>query len=220
MKRAFDLAVSLAGLLALSPVFCALAVAIKLESRGPVFYRGERVGRKGRTFRIFKFRSMVTDADKLGSSTTSASDSRVTRVGRIIRKYKLDEFSQLINVLKGEMSLVGPRPQVRWVVDMFSEEEKRVLELRPGITDWASIRFRDEGGIIERSGIADPDEAYLKLIHPEKMRLQLKYLKEKSFTTDLGIILRTLGAIVSKSRPGAGDGAAGIEGAGKKGKKV
>lgn len=219
MKRAFDLAVSMAGLLALSPLFCALAVAIKLGSRGSVFYRGERVGRKGRTFRIFKFRSMVTDADKLGSSTTSGADSRVTRAGRIIRKYKLDEFSQLINVLKGEMSLVGPRPQVRWAVELFSEEEKRVLELRPGITDWASIRFRDEGGIIERSGIADPDEAYLKLIHPEKMRLQLKYLKERSFMTDLGIILRTLGAVVSTRRPGAGDGAVNNY-AGKKGKKA
>lgn len=219
MKRAFDLAVSLAGLLALSPVFCALAVAIKLESRGPVFYRGERVGRKGRTFRIFKFRSMVTGADKLGSSTTSGSDSRVTRVGRIIRKYKLDEFSQLINVLKGDMSLVGPRPQVRWAVDLFSEEEKKVLTLRPGITDWASVRFRYEDGIIERSGIADPDEAYLKLIHPEKMRLQLKYLKERSFMTDLDIIIRTLGSIVSKSHPGAGDGVVNNY-AGKKGKKT
>ncbi len=220
MKRVFDLAVSLAGLVALSPVFCALAVAIKLESSGPVFYRGERVGRKGRTFRIYKFRSMVTDADKLGSSTTSGADSRVTRVGRIIRKYKLDEFSQLINVLKGEMSLVGPRPQVRWAVELYSEEEKKILELRPGITDWASIRFRNEGEIIERSGIADPDEAYLLLIHPEKMRLQLKYLKEKSFMTDLKIIFRTLGSIVSTTRPGATDGAAGIEGAGKKGKKI
>jgi len=197
MKRAFDLVLSCVGLFALCPLFCILALAIKLESHGPVFYRGERVGRNGKDFRIYKFRSMVTNAEKLGSSTTSGSDSRITRVGRIIRKCKLDEFSQLINVLKGEMSLVGPRPQVRWAVDLFNDEEREVLKLRPGITDWASIRFRDEGAIIERSGIADPDEAYFKLIHPEKMRLQLKYLRERSFRIDLKIILLTLGAIVS-----------------------
>lgn len=204
-KRAFDIAFSLLGLLALSPLFAALAAAIKLEDGGAVFYRGERVGFGGRPFRIFKFRSMVMDAEKLGGSSTSSADSRVTRVGRIIRKYKLDEFSQLINVLNGDMSLVGPRPQVRWVVDMFSDEERKVLGLRPGITDWASIRFRNEGEIIERSGIADPDEAYFKLIHPEKMRLQLKYLRERSFVTDIGIIFRTLGVMASTRLSGAED---------------
>lgn len=153
------------------------------------------MGKNGKIFHIFKFRSMVVDADKRGGSSTSNKDPRVTRIGRIVRKYKLDEFSQLINVLIGDMSLVGPRPQVKWAVDSYSSEEKMILILRPGITDWASIKFHNEGEIIEKSGITDPDEAYLKLIHPEKIRLQLKYLREHSFWIDLKILFQTVTTI-------------------------
>jgi lipopolysaccharide/colanic/teichoic acid biosynthesis glycosyltransferase len=146
---------------------------------------------------------MIDNAENLGASTTDASDVRITRVGRIIRKYKLDELSQLINVFKGDMSIVGPRPQVKWAVDLFTEEEKKILRLRPGLTDWASIRFNNEEEIIGKSGYSNADEAYMKLIHPEKMRLQLKYLHERSFITDLRIILDTAGMLL-RTRVGFG----------------
>ena len=187
---------SLVFLFLLSPVFILVAIAIKYDSPGPVFYRGFRVGRDGRTFRIYKFRSMHVNAEKTGGTTTAEGDKRVTRVGHFIRKYKLDEVSQLVNVLVGDMSVVGPRPQVRWAVDTFTEEERKVLALRPGITDWASIKFHNEGEIIEQSGIGDPDEAYMKLIHPEKMRLQLLYLKEHNFLVDMSIIFQTISTLL------------------------
>jgi len=187
---------SLVFLFLLSPVFILVAIAIKCDSPGPVFYRGFRVGRDGRTFRIYKFRSMHVNAEKTGGTTTAEGDKRVTRVGHFIRKYKLDEVSQLVNVLVGDMSVVGPRPQVRWAVDTFTEEERKVLALRPGITDWASIKFHNEGEIIEQSGIGDPDEAYMKLIHPEKMRLQLLYLKEHNFLVDMSIIFQTISTLL------------------------
>lgn len=196
MKRLFDLTVSFIGLILLSPFFLLLAVLIKLDSQGPVFYRGVRVGRYGKPFRIFKFRSMVPEAEKLGASSTGSSDLRVTRSGRLIRKFKLDELSQLLNVLTGEMSLVGPRPEVQKFVDLYTEEEKAILNLRPGITDWASIKFNNEGEIIGKSGLADPDEAYARLIRPEKIQLQLKYLKEQNLWVDLKIIFATLLTIV------------------------
>jgi len=191
VKRAFDIVAAGLGLLLLAPLLLLFSAAIRLDSPGPVFYRGVRIGRGGRPFRICKFRSMVENAENLGASSTGSSDARVTRVGRFLRRYKLDELPQLFNVLKGDMSIVGPRPQVEWAVRRFSEEERKVLELRPGLTDWASIRFHNEEEIIGSSGIPDADEAYMKLIHPEKMRLQLKYLEERSFLTDLRIILET-----------------------------
>lgn len=191
-KRAFDIIISFLGIFILSPIFLAVTLAVKLEDNGPVFYRGERVGRYGRIFFIYKFRSMVINAEKIGASSTSGDDPRITRIGKIIRKYKLDELSQLLNVFLGDMSLVGPRPQVKWAVDTYNEEEKQLLQLRPGITDWASIRFHNEGEIIAESGMANPDEAYLKLIHPEKMRLQMKYLRHHSFWIDIDIIIQTL----------------------------
>ena len=197
MKRLFDMAVSLIGLIVLSPVFVMIAVAIKLESSGPVFYRGWRVGLQGKPFQIYKFRSMVQDADKTGVTSTSGTDSRVTRMGHVIRKFKLDEFSQLINVLVGDMSLVGPRPEVQKFVDLYTEEEKEILTLRPGITDWASIRFHNEGEIIEASGITDADEAYAKLIRPDKLRLQLKYLREHNLWIDIKILVCTVLTILS-----------------------
>ena len=203
-KRFFDIFISSVGMIVASPILLICAMAIKSESKGPVFYRGKRIGRNGKPFFIYKFRSMVDNAENLGASSTNASDVRITRVGRYIRKYKLDELSQLINVLKGDMSIVGPRPQVKWAVDLFTEEEKEILRLRPGLTDWASIRFNNEEEIIEKSGYSNADEAYMELIHPEKMRLQLKYLRERSFLTDLRIILDTAGMLL-RTRAGFGE---------------
>ena len=203
IKRLFDLFCSSIGLILFSPVFLTLAIAIKLDSPGPIFYRGVRIGRYGKPFRIYKFRSMVQDAEKIGAASTSATDMRVTRTGHIIRKFKLDEFSQLINVLIGDMSLVGPRPEVQKFVDMYTEEEKAILTLRPGITDWSSIRFHNEGEIIEASGIADADEAYAKIIRPTKLRLQLKYLREHNLWIDIKIIICTILTLIS-TRTGGG----------------
>lgn len=191
-KRLFDVVISAIGLILLSPAFLLLALVIKLDSHGPVFYRGVRVGRNGRSFNIYKFRSMVADAERRGAASTSTTDLRVTRSGRFIRKFKFDEFSQLINVLLGDMSIVGPRPEVRKFVDKYTEEEKLILSVRPGITDWSSIKFHNEGEIIESSGIPDADEAYETLIRPEKLRLQLKYVRERSLLVDIRIIGATV----------------------------
>jgi lipopolysaccharide/colanic/teichoic acid biosynthesis glycosyltransferase len=193
LKRVFDVLIAATGLVLLSPVLAGIAIAIKSGSSGPVFYRGPRIGRGKRPFAMLKFRTMVVDADAKGPSSTSADDPRVTKIGALLRRYKLDEFPQLINVFKGEMSLVGPRPQVAWAVEAYTPEEQRVLSVRPGITDWASIRFRHEGEILK--GSADPDADYMRLIHPEKMRLSLQYVDSVSFATDLRIILRTAGAV-------------------------
>lgn len=200
LKRAFDLVVATLGLVISSPLFLVLAAAIKLETPGPVFYRGPRVGRHGRPFRIYKFRSMVADADRRGASSTQAGDPRLTRTGKLVRAFKLDELAQLINVVLGDMSLVGPRPEVQKFVDLYTEEEKLILTVRPGITDWSSIRFHDEPGILAASGIADPDEAYALLIRPEKLQLQLRYVRERSFGTDLKILWRTLAVVASSRR--------------------
>jgi lipopolysaccharide/colanic/teichoic acid biosynthesis glycosyltransferase len=192
VKRFFDVVISAIGLLLLSPAFLLLALVIKLDSNGPVFYRGVRVGRHGRPFKIYKFRSMVADAERKGAASTSTTDLRVTRSGNFIRKFKFDEFSQLINVFLGDMSLVGPRPEVQKFVDRYTSEEKVILTVRPGITDWSSIKFHNEGEIIEASGISDADEAYEKLIRPEKLRLQLKYVKERNLWVDIKIIVSTM----------------------------
>ncbi len=194
MKRSFDLILSLLGLIVLAPLLAALALLIKLDSPGPVFYRGVRAGRFGKPFRIFKFRTMVVNADKIGGPSSAADDPRITRVGQFLRRYKLDELPQLLNVAKGEMSLVGPRPEVLQEVLLYTEEEKRLLEVRPGITDWASIRFRNEGEILR--GSADPHAAYREKIRPEKIRLGLEYVERRSFLTDCKIIVRTLKAIL------------------------
>ena len=196
-KCFFDIVVSGIGLFFLSPAFLLLSIAIKINSPGPVFYRGVRVGRFGKPFRIYKFRSMVADAEKKGAASTSNTDMRVTSVGHFIRKFKFDEFSQLINVFIGDMSLVGPRPEVQKFVDMYTEEERLILTVRPGITDWSSIKFHNEGDIIEASGIIDADEAYAKLIRPEKLRLQLKYVRERTIWIDIKIIICTVLTIFS-----------------------
>ncbi|MBI3610075.1 MAG: sugar transferase [Nitrospirae bacterium] len=194
LKRIFDFLGSFTGLLVLSPMFLFLALMVKLEDGGPVYYRGVRVGRYGRPFRIFKFRTMVVDAEKLGASSTPGDDQRITRMGKFLRRYKLDELPQLINVLKGEMSFVGPRPQVSWAVKLYNDEEKALLTVRPGITDYASIRFSNEADILW--GSADPDREYLIKIAPEKVRLGLEYVRNHSLWVDLKIILATLWSLV------------------------
>jgi lipopolysaccharide/colanic/teichoic acid biosynthesis glycosyltransferase len=195
-KRAFDISSSLIGLVCLSPIIFLSAGLIRLSSSGPVFYRGLRVGRYGKTFRIFKFRTMVADAESRGASSTSDDDPRITRIGKFLRKYKVDELPQLINVLRGEMSIVGPRPEVKKFTDLFSVEESTILTVRPGITDWASLWNPDEGALLH--GSLDPDRDYLEKIRPEKVRLQLKYVRERSFWTDLRIIFQTLQVVVKR----------------------
>lgn len=197
IKRLFDLVSACLGLIIFSPIFLILAVAIKLESRGPLFYRGARVGLNGRPFRIFKFRTMVAQAEQQGPASTHEQDRRITRCGRLLRRFKLDELAQLLNVVKGEMSLVGPRPEVQKFVDRYTEEEKTILTVRPGLTDWSSIKFHNEGEIIAASGIADADEAYARLIRPEKLRLQLKYVREHNILLDIRIIFCTILSIFS-----------------------
>lgn len=194
IKRIIDVAFSLLGLGILSPLFLLIALLIKREDNGPVFYRGVRVGRFGKPFRIYKFRTMVVNADKIGGSCTPDDDPRITRIGRFLRKYKLDELPQLINVLKGEMSLVGPRPEVPFYVNMFTEEERKILEVKPGITDLASLWDIDEGAILK--GSADPEKTYMEKIRPEKIRLQLEYVENRSLLQDLKIILKTINKLL------------------------
>jgi len=193
IKRAIDLTLSLVGLLVLAPALVLIGVAIRITSPGPVFYRGTRVGRSGREFRIMKFRTMQVDAEQIGSSSTPDDDQRITRIGAILRRGKLDELPQLWNVVVGDMSMVGPRPQVRWAVERYTENECILLSVRPGITDPASLRFANEGEILR--ACADPDKAYFELIHPEKMRLSIDYVKNRTDLGDLAIILATLGAV-------------------------
>lgn len=197
VRRSFDVLTSAIGLFVLSPFLVSLAVAIKLGSPGPVFYRGLRAGRHDQPFRIFKFRSMVVNAERIGGPSTSNKDPRITGIGKLMRNYKLDELPQLLNVLRGEMSLVGPRPQVPDYVSRYSTEERVVLQVRPGITDWASIWNADEGAILAMH--SDPDKAYDELIHPAKMRLQLMYVQNHGLWVDLKILTYTLFKLARKS---------------------
>jgi len=194
LKRLFDIVFSFLGLLVLSPLLLIIAILIKRDSKGPVFFRGIRVGRFGKPFRIYKFRTMVVNADELGGSPTADNDPRITKAGRFLRKYKLDELPQLLNVLKGEMSLVGPRPEVEEYVKLYGEEEKAILSVYPGMTDWASIENADEGAILAKS--PDPQKIYREQIWPEKLKLQLKYVEEHSLWIDFKIILKTLKVVI------------------------
>ena len=189
-KRLMDIILASVAIIILTPVYYAVGLWIKLGSPGPIFYRGTRIGRGGRPFRIFKFRTMVANADQVGGPSTSADDPRVTRAGRVIRRFNLDELPQFINVLRGEMSIVGPRPEVPEYVAMFNEEEKAILSVRPGITDWATVWIRDEGKILE--GAEDPEAAYMEKIWPEKHRLELQYVRERSLWVDAKIMAITL----------------------------
>lgn len=194
MKRLFDILASFLGLIIISPLFMVLAIWIKLDSKGPVFYKQERVGRGNKDFKLYKFRSMRVGADKDGLLTIGGRDSRLTRSGYYIRKYKLDEFPQLINVLIGDMSLVGPRPEVRKYVDMYTLEQMHVLDVRPGITDAASIKYRNENELLEKA--ENPDEYYIKVIMQDKLRINLEYVKDHSFLNDIKLIFSTFMAIV------------------------
>ena len=196
MRRIFDIVASGIGLILLSPLFVILAIWIKCDSIGPVFYKQVRVGRNNMDFQLFKFRSMRVGSDKKGLITVGGHDPRITRSGYYIRKYKLDEFPQLINVFKGDMSLVGPRPEVRKYVDMYTEEQMHVLDVRPGITDLASIRYRNENELLER--VNDPDKYYVEVIMPDKLRINLEYVARHSFTFDIRLIFQTFRAIVSE----------------------
>jgi lipopolysaccharide/colanic/teichoic acid biosynthesis glycosyltransferase len=193
VKRTFDLLAAGTALVVLSPLLAVLAFRIKRFDGGPVLYAGRRVGKDGKPFGMYKFRSMVLNADKIGGSSTPDDDPRITPVGKFLRRYKLDELPQLINVVKGEMSLVGPRPQVQWAVDLYTPEQRAVLTVPPGITDYASVRFPNEGEILK--GSTDPDRDYMEKIHPEKMRLSLEYVRNRSLLTDFRVIAETANAI-------------------------
>ena len=194
MKRLFDVIASGLGLIMLSPLFLILAIWIKLDSKGPVFYRQIRVGRNNKDFCIFKFRSMRVGADKGSLVTIGGHDPRVTRSGYFIRKFKFDELPQLINVLVGDMSLVGPRPEVRHYVNYWTPEQMHVLDVRPGITDPASIKFRNENELMEQA--EDPEKYYIEVIMQEKVKLYLEYVEKHSFFYDLGLIFKTFFVIV------------------------
>ena len=196
MKRLFDIVASGCGLIVLSPVFLILAIWIKFDSPGPVSYRQVRVGRGNRDFRIFKFRSMRVGSDKGSLVTIGGHDPRITRSGYFIRKFKLDEFPQLINVFVGDMSLVGPRPEVRHYVDYWTPEQMHVLDVRPGITDPASIKFRNENEMMEKAD--DPEKYYIEVIMQEKIKLYLEYVRNHSFLGDIGLIFKTFWVIVSE----------------------
>ncbi len=192
-KRAFDLAAGLGGLLLLSPLMVVIAILIKANDGGAVFFRQERIGRGGRAFQIWKFRTMVPRASELGLSLTPAGDSRVTRIGAWLRAYKLDELPQLFNVISGEMSLVGPRPEVAKYVDTYTSQQRRVLDLKPGITDRASIIFADEGVLLGKH--ADPEQFYIENLIPEKIRINLEYADRATPLTDLATVLETVGKV-------------------------
>lgn len=194
LKRAFDIIVSLIILLLLSPFLLLLAIAIKLDSKGPVFYRQVRVGRYNRDFKIFKFRTMVQDADKIGPPLTVGDDPRVTRMGRFIRKLRLDEFSQLLNVLDGSMSLVGPRPEVRKYVEAYTPEYMATLLIRPGITATSSIAFKDEDRLLNAA--ENPEQVYVEQILPPKMAYNLEYMKNMTLLNDIKIMFQTVGAVL------------------------
>jgi lipopolysaccharide/colanic/teichoic acid biosynthesis glycosyltransferase len=190
-KRLFDIIFSFLGLIIFSPLLALVALLIKINSRGPVFYRGQRIGQFGKNFKIFKFRTMVDKADTMGGPSTAGDDKRLTKIGIFLKKYQLDELPQLINVFLGQMSFVGPRPEVPSYVDVMTNEEKNViLSVPQGMTDLASLWNFHEGEILQ--GTADPEKTYLEKIRPEKLHLQIKYVKERTFFGDIKIILKTL----------------------------
>lgn len=189
LKRVFDFVFSTIGLTLISPFLIIIAFLIKIDSKGPVFYRGVRSGRYGKPFRIFKFRTMVIEAEYIGGPSTALTDPRLTPLGKFLRKYKIDELPQLINVIRGQMSLVGPRPQVERYTQLYSDEEKIILSVRPGLTDYASIKFIHLDKILGNEKV---DEKYLKEIEPEKNRLRVQYIKDQSIRVDFKILLHTI----------------------------
>lgn len=190
MKRLFDIVMSLIGLIFLLPFFFVIAIWILLDSPGGVFYRQSRVGKNGAGFKLWKFRSMRPDSDRQGLLTVGGRDPRITRSGYFLRKYKFDELPQLINVLVGDMSFVGPRPEVRKYVDLYNAEQRKVLDVRPGITDIASLEYFDENELLGKS--TDPERTYIEEVMPAKLKLNLQYIDKANLGTDIGMILRTL----------------------------
>jgi lipopolysaccharide/colanic/teichoic acid biosynthesis glycosyltransferase len=199
LKRALDVFVSATALVVLFPALLVIAAAIQVCDGRPLFYRGIRIGRNGIPFRIFKFRTMVLDAEQLGGSATADTDVRITRIGRVLRKHKLDELPQLINVLLGEMSLVGPRPEVPEYVALLSQAEQLILTVRPGITDWATLWDADEGALLTLA--SEPERMYVDLIRPEKIKLQMQYVCNQSFWTDAVILWKTAYAVIFRPTP-------------------
>lgn len=197
LKRSFDIISSLAGLILLIPFFIVVSILIKVDSKGPVFFAQERIGKDFRPFRILKFRTMV-HGDNNGPLITTREDKRITRIGKYLRRYKIDELPQLFNVLKGDMSLVGPRPEVKKYVDLFESDYRKILTVRPGITDPASIRYSNEEELLSQS--PDHEEAYIKSILPEKINLSLEYVNNHTMMRDIMIILETIFKIRNSER--------------------
>lgn len=195
-KRCFDIFFSLLGILCLLLVFLFVAIAIKCSSKGPVLFKQERVGKNGKHFKIWKFRSMVVDAEAKGRQITTDGDNRITKVGKFIRKTKIDELPQLFNVLSGKMSFVGPRPEVPRYVELYTEEQKKVLSVKPGITDLASIEFRNENDMLKEA--EDPDKKYIEEIMPAKLELNLKYIEKAGFFYDIGLIFKTIFKVIKE----------------------
>lgn len=194
MIRFFDIIFSIIGLVILSPIFIVLYLLIRIESKGGGFYSQERIGKNGKPFKLYKFRSMRIGSDKKELITIGEKDNRITKTGFILRKYKLDELPQLWNVFIGDMSLVGPRPEVKKYTDLYTEEQKQVLQVRPGITDWASIKYVDENKILGEA--KDPDEAYVNLIMPNKIKLNMVYIQHQTLGEYFKIIFTTFKEIV------------------------
>jgi len=190
VKRIFDFIASLIGVIIISPILIVVAICIKLDSKGNILFLQKRVGKNGEPFYIYKLRTMVTDAEKLGAQITVGKDSRITKVGAVLRKYKIDELPQLFNVLKGDMSLVGPRPEVPKYVELYTEEERKVLEVRPGITDLASLRYRDENDILAK--VENPEEYYINVIMKDKLKLNLEYIEKSNIIFDIYLIIKTI----------------------------
>jgi lipopolysaccharide/colanic/teichoic acid biosynthesis glycosyltransferase len=194
LKRAFDVIFSLGGLVILSPIFLMICLFIKFGTEGPILFKQVRVGRNENTFKILKFRTMVVDAEKLGAQITVGKDKRITGIGHFLRKYKLDELPQLINVFVGDMSLVGPRPEVPKYTGYYNDEQKKIFQIRPGITDYASIKYRNENEILAQS--SDPERTYIDEVMRDKLELNLQYLAKRSVMEDVRIILMTLKKII------------------------
>ncbi len=192
IKRIFDFFAALLGLIILLPLFLIIGLWIILDSKGGMFYKQKRIGKNGKEFGLYKFRSMRPNSDKQGQITIG-NDNRITKVGRFIRKYKIDELPQLINILKGEMSVVGPRPEVKKYVDLYTDEQKKVLTVKPGLSDYASIEYFDEQTILGKAD--NPDKEYIEVVMPAKLKLNLKYIKDKNLSTDFKIIFKTIGKI-------------------------
>ena len=203
VRRCLDTTVALLGLLLTSPIMLAAAIAIKLGSPGPVIFRQVRVGRGGQPFDILKFRTMRQDAERHGGQLTVGADARVTAVGGFLRAWKVDELPQLVNVVRGEMALVGPRPEVPRYVALYSAEQRKVLAVRPGITDPASIKYRSESEVMAAQ--AEPERYYIEVLMPQKLQINLDYLARRSLASDFGVILATAAAVL-KGREAPGDG--------------